>query len=142
MRRASRETHAARTTLTCSRNGQGMGRSRCSTVGRRSRPQPSRGSYSSTLPKRISFALSLPGPRVASVHARPPSRGRFYCTDFDRNLTATGRPSLSLPVPLRELEPDKSAVLSPPVPPCPPVSLKENDYESEGRRFESCRARP
>jgi hypothetical protein len=28
-----------------------------------------------------------------------------------------------------------------PVPPYPPLSLKENDYESEGRRFESCRAR-
>src|SRR5215208_183848 len=60
---------------------------------------------------------------------------------FDRNLTATGCLSLSLPVSLRELEPDKSAVLSLPVPPCLPVSLKENDYESEGRRFESCRAR-
>src|SRR5215218_52663 len=54
---------------------------------------------------------------------------------FDRNLTATGCLSLSLPVSLRELEPDKSAVL------CLPVSLKENDYESEGRRFDSCRAR-
>ena len=37
---------------------------------------------------------------------------------------------------------DKIAVWSPPVPPCLPVSLKENDYESEGRRFEFCRARP
>ena len=64
-----------------------------------------------------------------------------YYACFDRNLTATGCLSLSLCVPLRELEPEKSAVLSPPVPPCPPVSLKENDYESEGRRFESCRAR-
>src|SRR5215204_816479 len=63
-----------------------------------------------------------------------------YYACFDRNLTAIGCPSLSLPVPLRELEPDKNADLSPCVPPCPPVSLKENDYESEGRRFESCRA--
>src|SRR5918995_2700297 len=60
---------------------------------------------------------------------------------FDRNLTAIGCLYLSLCVPLRELEPDKSAVLSPCVPPCLPLSLKENDYESEGRRFESCRAR-
>src|SRR5215204_1292471 len=52
-----------------------------------------------------------------------------YYACFDRNLTAIGCLSLSLPVPLRELEPDKSAVLSPCVPPCPPVSLKENDYE-------------
>src|SRR4028118_202901 len=59
---------------------------------------------------------------------------------FDRNLTATGCLSLSLSVPLRELEPDKSAVLSAPIPPSLPLSLKENDYESEGRRFESCRA--
>src|SRR5919107_6433598 len=64
-----------------------------------------------------------------------------YYACFDRNLTATGCLPLSLCVPLRELEPYKSAVLSPPVSPCPPVSLKENDYESEGRRFESCRAR-
>jgi hypothetical protein len=49
------------------------------------------------------------------------------CSSFDRNLTATGCLSLSLCVPLRELELDKSAVLSPPVSPCPPVSLKEND---------------
>src|ERR687894_1602451 len=34
------------------------------------------------------------------------------------------------PCPLRELKPDKSAVLSPPVSPCPPVSLKENDSGS------------
>jgi hypothetical protein len=47
---------------------------------------------------------------------------------------------VSLPVPLRELKPNKSAVLSPRVPLCLPLSLSENDYESEGRRFESCRA--
>ena len=34
--------------------------------------------------------------------------------------------------------PDKSAVLSLPVPHCISLSVKENDYESEGRRFESC----
>ena len=62
-------------------------------------------------------------------------------TAFDRNLTATGCPSLSLCVSVRNLDPDKSAVLSSCVPLCLPVSLKENDYESEGRRFESCRAR-
>jgi hypothetical protein len=61
--------------------------------------------------------------------------------DFDRNLTATGCLPLSLHVPLRELEPDKSAVLSLAVPHCPSLSVEENDYESEGRRFESCRAR-
>jgi hypothetical protein len=59
---------------------------------------------------------------------------------FDRNLTAIGCLSLVLPVLPRELESDKSAVLSPPILPCPPVSPKENDYESEARRFESCRA--
>src|SRR5215216_7039285 len=48
---------------------------------------------------------------------------------FDRNLTAIGCLSLSLPVPLRELEPDESADLSLPVPHCPPLSVKENDYE-------------
>ena len=36
---------------------------------------------------------------------------------------------------------DKSAVLSLPVTRCRPVSLTGKDYESEGRRFESCRAR-
>src|SRR5215208_5119606 len=59
---------------------------------------------------------------------------------FDRNLTATGYLSLSLPIPLRELRLDKSAFLSFPVPLCRSLSLSENDYESEGRRFESCRA--
>src|SRR5215212_7260680 len=48
---------------------------------------------------------------------------------FDRNLTATGYLSLSLPIPLRELRLDKSAVLSLPVPHCTSLSLKENDYE-------------
>src|SRR5829696_4522499 len=48
---------------------------------------------------------------------------------FDRNLSATGCLSLSLPVPLGELTPDKSALLSPHVPPCPSLSVKENDYE-------------
>ena len=48
---------------------------------------------------------------------------------------------MSFPVPLGELKPDKSAILSPPVPHCTSLSVKENDYESEGRRFESCRAR-
>ena len=65
----------------------------------------------------------------------------LYYTCFDRNLTATGCLSLSLPVPLKEPVSDKSAVLSPPVPHCTSLSVKENDYESEGRRFESCRAR-
>src|SRR5215203_6732921 len=48
---------------------------------------------------------------------------------FDRNLTAIGCLSLYLPVPLRELEPDESADLSLPVPHCPSLSVKENDYE-------------
>src|ERR687889_1512440 len=51
------------------------------------------------------------------------------CSPLDRNLTATGCLSLSLPVPLRELRLDKSAVLSLPVPHCPSLSVKENDYE-------------
>ena len=50
---------------------------------------------------------------------------------FDRNVTATGCLSLSLPVSLRKLELDKSADLSLPVPHCPSLSVKENDYESE-----------
>src|ERR671921_2827923 len=70
-----------------------------------------------------------------------PREVAFPSSDFDRNLTATGCPSLSLCVPLRNLDPDKSAVLSPPVPHCTSLSVKENDYESEGRRFESYRAR-
>ena len=37
----------------------------------------------------------------------------------------------------KHLIPYKSAVLSLPVFPCRPLSLKENDYESEGRRFSS-----
>src|SRR5215203_6719551 len=41
---------------------------------------------------------------------------------FDRNLTAIGCLSLSLPVPLRETVSDKSAVLSLPVPHCPSLS--------------------
>ena len=60
---------------------------------------------------------------------------------FDRNLTAAGCLPLSLPVSLRELEPYKNAVLSPPVPLCRLLAVMENDYESESRRFESCRAR-
>jgi hypothetical protein len=48
-------------------------------------------------------------------------------------------PSLSIWL---QLIPDRSAVLSLPAPRCPPVALEEKDYESEGRRFESCRARP
>ncbi len=64
--------------------------------------------------------------------------GRMYYFRFDRNLTATGCLCLSL----RECRiPYKSATLSPRVPLCRPLSLNENDYESEGRRFESCRAR-
>src|SRR5215216_6271162 len=53
------------------------------------------------------------------------------------NGTTTPCLSLSLPVPLREQNADKSAVLSPCVPPCRPLSLSGSDYESEGRRFES-----
>ncbi len=60
---------------------------------------------------------------------------------LDRNLTATGCLSMSLCVPSRKSIHDKSAVLSVPVPHCTSLSVEENDYESEGRRFESCRAR-
>src|SRR5215218_4273976 len=45
------------------------------------------------------------------------------------NGTTTPCLSLSLPVPLRELNADKSAVLSPRVPPCRPLSLSGSDYE-------------
>src|SRR5215208_7636564 len=58
------------------------------------------------------------------------------------NGTTTPCLSLSLPVSLEVLGYDKSAVLSPRVPPCRSLSLSGSDYESEGRRFESCRARP
>src|SRR5215218_1166526 len=57
------------------------------------------------------------------------------------NGTITSCLSMSAPVPLERSIADKSAVLSPRVPPCRPVSLSRSDYESEGRRFESCRAR-
>jgi hypothetical protein len=81
--------------------------------------------------------------RAKTLAALSPAYCRpLYYSCFDRNLTATGCLFLSLPVPLIELEPDKSAVLSLPVPHCPSLSVEENDYESEGRRFESCRARP
>ena len=53
----------------------------------------------------------------------------LYYTCFDRNLTATRCLSLSLCVPLNELKPDNSGVLSPPVPHCTSLSVKENDYE-------------
>src|SRR5215204_4584912 len=56
------------------------------------------------------------------------------------NGTTTPCLSLSVPAPLEVLNPDKSAVLSPRVPPCRPLSLSGSGYESEGRRFESCRA--
>jgi hypothetical protein len=49
------------------------------------------------------------------VTLRSGGLGTRLSPKFDRNLTATG---------------------------CLSLSLKENDYESEGRRFESCRARP
>ena len=58
-----------------------------------------------------------------------PREVAFASTDFDRNLTAIECLSLYLPVPLRELEPDESADLSLPVPHCPSLSVKENDYE-------------
>jgi hypothetical protein len=41
-----------------------------------------------------------------------------------------------MPLPQRYHNPVSLPVLQ-----CRPVSLSENDYESEGRRFESCRAR-
>src|SRR5215212_10196538 len=45
------------------------------------------------------------------------------------NGTTTPCLSLSVPVPLGILNPDKSTVLSPPVPPCRPLSLSGSDYE-------------
>ena len=56
------------------------------------------------------------------------------------NGTTTPYLSLSVPVSLEVLNFDKSAVLSPRVPPCRPLSLSGSGYESEGRGFESCRA--
>src|SRR5215212_9052227 len=56
------------------------------------------------------------------------------------NGTTTPCLSLSVLVPLVVLNSNKSAVLSPRVPPCRPLSLSGSDYESEGRRFEYCRA--
>src|SRR5829696_4442748 len=58
----------------------------------------------------------------------------FPCTDFDRNLTATGCPYLSLCVLVRNLDPDKSAVLSLPVPPCRCLSLSREDSKSGSLR--------
>src|SRR5918998_993261 len=43
--------------------------------------------------------------------------------------TTTPCLSLSVPVPLEELNSYRRAVLSPCVPPCRPLSMKENDYE-------------
>src|ERR687889_1420857 len=57
------------------------------------------------------------------------------------NGTTTPCLSLSVPVPLEVLYSDKSAVMSPRVPSCRPLSLSGSGYESEDRRFESCRAR-
>jgi hypothetical protein len=108
-------------------------------------PQP----WTMTLRGKLSDTSRAPEPssdhgvqfRVGFVRAIPSLSpecvlivGHTFGPQSDRNR-------VSLPVPLRELELDKSAVLPPPIPPCLPVSLKENDYESEGRRFESCRAR-
>ena len=59
----------------------------------------------------------------------PPGKLRFRAQTLTAILTATGCPSLSLCVPVRNLDPDKSAVLSLPVPHCPSLSVKENDYE-------------
>ncbi len=58
-----------------------------------------------------------------------PGKLRLQVQTLTAILTATGCLFLSLCVSLIELESDKSAVLSPPVPPCLPVSVKENDYE-------------
>jgi hypothetical protein len=57
------------------------------------------------------------------------------------NGTITSCLSLSAPVSLERSIADKIAVSSPRVLPCRPLSLSGSGYESEGRRFESCRAR-
>src|SRR5829696_2962100 len=51
------------------------------------------------------------------------------CSPLDRNLTAIGCLSLSLPVRLGEQYADKGAFLSLPDPYCLSLSVKENDYE-------------
>ena len=73
--------------------------------------------------------LHRPGPSRSGRLIYAPREVASPSTAFDRNLTATGCPSLSLCVSVRNLDPDKSAVLSSCVPLCLPVSLKENDYE-------------
>jgi hypothetical protein len=59
---------------------------------------------------------------------------------FDRNLTATGCPCRSFCLRLRLSNPYGTAGLSLGVSPSLPISLRGKDYESEGHRFESCRA--
>src|ERR671920_2062004 len=46
-----------------------------------------------------------------------------------QRYTITPCLSLSAPVPLERSIADKSAILSPRVPPCRPLSVKKNDYE-------------
>jgi hypothetical protein len=84
------------------------------------------------------WATAYAGPSCSRPVSMPPGKLRFRAQTLTAILTASGCPSLSLCVPVRNLDPDKSAVLSLPVPHCPSLSVKENDYESEGRRFESC----
>ena len=59
--------------------------------------------------------------------------GCLECPRFDRNLTATGCLSLSLPVRLGELNPDRSAVLSLPVSGCQRLYFSRADSLSSAR---------
>ena len=59
--------------------------------------------------------------------------GCLECPRFDRNLTANGCLSLSLPVRLGELNPDRSAVLSLPVSGCQRLSSNRVDSKNPVR---------
>src|SRR5215207_6911251 len=84
-----------------------------------------------------------PGGTLAGSGAELCPHLRFYKSVTLSYHTGTTPPclSLSVPVPLQVLDSDKGAVLSPRVPSCRPLSLSGSNDESEGRRFESCRAR-
>ena len=70
-----------------------------------------------------------------------PSERISYCAYFDRNPTATGCLCLSLCARSKKPHSYKSATLLLRGPPYRPMSVSENNYGSEGCRFESCPAR-
>jgi hypothetical protein len=90
------------------------------------------------IPRRLLLGSSVNrgNPLLTSL-SLPYSLNPFHTTTLPQPCVSPC-PFLSLPL---HLIPDRSAVLSLAVLRCPPVSLSGTDYESEGRRFESCRAR-